>query len=602
MTYGLGVDLGTTFTAAAVSTEQNTRMVALSSQMVVPSLVHVASDGTIRTGSAAQEAASTDAMRGVHGHKRRLGDPTPIVVGGTGYSASTLLAAQLKDVVAFVSEQEGAPPDSVVLTCPAVWGPYRRELFEEVTRLAGLKGARIVTEPEAAAAHYAEERRLGDGDLVAVYDLGGGTFDTTILRVRRDGMEILGTPEGIERLGGIDFDETLLAHVDSVLRGALSKLDPADPASAARLAAVRAACVAAKERLSFDTEAVIPVSLPGGDREVRITRPEFERMIQPSVQLTTEAVERMITAATLRPEDLYAVLLAGGSSRIPLVARAVAESLGVPVREGLDPKFSVALGAAAIARRGPAVGGAASVAPDAPRARGAARNTRSRFVAVVVAAVLVVASALVVVNVLNSDDGIKAADERARPETLDFFNGRATPPYRMFVASPDNWGGIEVADNGSAQMTNIVTTASGPGDVEDGVRAKWSGTSPGQFYVQNTAGGRNLTSYMAAQTAVEFDVVVHTRPSKRITLAAHCVFPCSGGVEGTSIFAKAPLEQKVTVKVPLSCFVATGLDLSKVNTPLLVYTDGVFDATFAKIRWVPGASEDADVTQCTDLK
>jgi len=602
MAYGLGVDLGTTFTAAAVCDERGTRMVALSPAVVVPSLVHVSPDGGLSTGIAAQEAAGTDPLRSVRGHKRRLGDPTPIVVGGAGYSASALLAAQLKDVVAYATEQEGMAPDSVALTCPAVWGPYRRELFDEVTRLADLRSAKIVTEPEAAATHYAEERRLGDGDLVAVYDLGGGTFDTTILRAHRDGLEIVGTPEGIERLGGIDFDETLLAHVDSELHGALSRLDPADPTCVTMLAAVRASCVQAKERLSFDTEATISVPLPGGDREVLVTRPRFESMIQPSVRLTIEAVERMVAAAALKPEDLTAVLLAGGSSRIPLVARAVAESLGVPVWEGMDPKFSVALGAATIAARGPVPGAAVPVSTGVSR-RGVPRRGRV-LVSVVIVAVLALAS-VVLVKTLNGDGGGTTAGSGPTTPTglttLEYFNGRATPPYRAFVASPDNWGGVEVADSGSAQLTDIATAASGPDDVPDGLRARWLGTAPGQFYVQNTAGGRNLTGYMPARTAVEFDVVVHTPPSNRVILAAHCVFPCSGGVEGTSVFAKAPAGQKITVKIPLDCFVAAGLDLSKVNTPFLVYTDGVLDATFAKIRWVPGAAEDADVTRCADL-
>ena len=123
--------------------------------------------------------------------KRRLGDPTPIMLGGAPHAVTALLAALLKDTVAKVTETEGGPPANVVLTHPANWGPYRRELFEEVPQLAGLPQARMITEPEAAAAHYAAARHLGDGDTVAVYDLGGGTFDATVLR-KRAGINTVG--------------------------------------------------------------------------------------------------------------------------------------------------------------------------------------------------------------------------------------------------------------------------------------------------------------------------------------------------------------------------------------------------------------------------
>ncbi|RLK54356.1 Hsp70 family protein [Actinokineospora cianjurensis] len=376
MGHGLGIDLGTTFTGAAIvgptgrgvsaggphhaaggpnrtaGGPSTTTMVPLGRDGVVePSAVYASVDGTLLTGDAAMDAARVEPHRLVRGFKRRLGDPTPLVVGGAPYSPAALLAAQLKSVVARMTATIGTAPESIVLTCPAVWGPYRREHFDEVPRLAGLSGAIMVTEPEAAATHYAAERRLGVGELVAVYDLGGGTFDTTILRAREDGMEIVGTPEGIERLGGMDFDEALFAHVDAQVGGVLADLDPADPEAAAVLAATRAACVRAKEELSIEPDVTVRVPLRSGLREVVVTRLAFNEMIRPSVELTVEALHRTISSAGLTPRDLAAVLLAGGSSRIPLVDQVVSAAFGRPVRTGLHPKFTVALGAAAIAAR-----------------------------------------------------------------------------------------------------------------------------------------------------------------------------------------------------------------------------------------------------------
>jgi molecular chaperone DnaK (HSP70) len=352
MGYGLGVDLGTTFTAAAVSRDGQTSVAPLSVEdLVAPSVVLAAADGSLYTGEAAEWRAIGDPMRVARGFKRRLGDPTPLIVGGSPFTPTVLMAALLRDVVARVSATQGEAPAHVVLTCPAVWGPYRRERFTEVPRLAGVTRVTLLSEPEAAAAHYVRERRLGEGEIIAVYDLGGGTFDTTVLRARPGGMEILGVPEGIERLGGIDFDDALMAHVDGRLDGAVGRLDPLDSAQGAALALLRRDCVQAKLALSDASEATIGAHLPGGRREVSVTRAEFEDMIRHSVGLTVEATHRTLASAGVAAADLGAVLLAGGSANIPLVAEMLAAEFQRPVRAGLHSKFTVALGAAATAGR-----------------------------------------------------------------------------------------------------------------------------------------------------------------------------------------------------------------------------------------------------------
>jgi molecular chaperone DnaK (HSP70) len=255
------------------------------------------------------------------------------------------MAAQLRDTLTAVTGFVGEPPTSIVLTCPAIWGPYRRTRFAEVPMLAGVTDYHLVTEPEAAATHYAAERRLGDGAVVALYDLGGGTFDTTILHINAGRMEIIGRPEGIEHLGGIDVDETLFVHLNTCLDGALDELDPG------ALAETRALCVWAKEKLSIEPDVRLTVPLPAGPREISVTRRELNAMIRPSIQLTVDGMRRTISSAGLTPDDMSAVLLAGGSSRIPLVSQLLTEELGKPVRVTLHPKFTVALGAAAIAAR-----------------------------------------------------------------------------------------------------------------------------------------------------------------------------------------------------------------------------------------------------------
>ena len=363
--YSLGVDLGTTFVAAAVARGSRVEMITLGDRTVVaPAVVYARDDGSLVTGEAANRRAVSNPDRVGREFKRRLGDPTPVMLGGTPHAVTSLLAALLADTVAKVTETEGAPPANVVLTHPANWGPYRRELFEEVPQLAGLPQVRMITEPEAAAAHYAAARHLADGDTVAVYDLGGGTFDATVLRKRAVGIDILGSPEGIERLGGVDFDDAILAHINFSSGGALSELDLSNPQTGIALARLRQDCIAAKEALSIDTEASIPVFLPNRHFDVRLTRGEFEDMIRAQIESTIGALTRTLRSARVEPTDLSAVLLVGGSSRIPLVAQMITAALNRPTLVDAHPKYAVALGAATV--------GAELGAPDA-RVDGGAR-------------------------------------------------------------------------------------------------------------------------------------------------------------------------------------------------------------------------------------
>jgi molecular chaperone DnaK (HSP70) len=262
--YGVGIDLGTSFVAAALVRSGQIELATLGERSwVTPSVVFIHEDGTVITGEAAERRALCHPRRAAREFKRRIGDATGLVLGGTPYSAPALLGQLLTDVVHKVTEQQGARPDRIVLTHPANWGPYQRERFAEVPRFGGLDQVGLVSESEAAAAYYGVRTRLDHGDLVAVYDLGGGTFDATVLRKRSDGFDILGTPEGIERLGGIDFDEAIVTHVNQLLDGALDDLDPRDPRTAAVVSRLRQDCMLAKEVLSVDTETTIPVFLRG---------------------------------------------------------------------------------------------------------------------------------------------------------------------------------------------------------------------------------------------------------------------------------------------------------------------------------------------------
>ncbi|MCX6462885.1 MAG: Hsp70 family protein, partial [Pseudonocardiales bacterium] len=358
MSYFLGIDLGTTRTSAAIGHPGRPgEVIDLGDRSsAIPSVLYTGADGTVLVGDAAERRAITDPARVVREFKRRIGDPTPLVVAGVPWSPQELSARVVRWVVDRVREREGGPAARIAVTLPASWGPLKRELLGGALAGQGLQVS-FLAEPQAAALHYASAERLEAGSTIAVYDLGGGTFDAAVVHKEAPrsaggagmdaaGFALVGRPEGIERLGGVDFDQAVFDHVRAGMPEAFAALDDADPAVLAAVAAVRRECSEAKEALSSDTEVTIPVLLPGAQGSVRLHRSEFEAMIRPQIEDTVAALRRAVASAGSTPEQLTAVLLVGGSSRIPLVAQLVSEQLGRPVAVDADPKNAIALGAA----------------------------------------------------------------------------------------------------------------------------------------------------------------------------------------------------------------------------------------------------------------
>ena len=376
MEYSLGIDLGTTYSAAATARGDRLEIFQLGQQSAtIPSIVVLRSDGEVLTGEAAEHRALAEPTRTGREFKRRLGDPTPIILGGTPYGAEALLAHLLRGIVVRISEQLGGPPAAIALCHPASYGEYKIDLLRQAVRQADIGNVSLLTEPEAAAVDYARQERVPAGTVIAVYDFGGGTFDATILRKTETGFEQLGRPEGMERLGGIDFDEALFTRAMTMVKASGIELDGDDPATRAALARLREECRRAKEALSSDTDATIQIFLPGIQQEMRLTRPEFEEMVRPRIRETIQALERAARSAGFGFADLDRVLLVGGSSRIPLVAEMVHEATGRPVAVDAHPKHTMALGAAYMAdqarQAGTEPGGAVAAAAVALAGAGA---------------------------------------------------------------------------------------------------------------------------------------------------------------------------------------------------------------------------------------
>ena len=383
---------------------------------VIPSAVSLGDDGLL-VGEAASARSVTDAKRVAREFKRRIGDPTALLGDHAAHELNGLLCA---GIVRAVQDREGTAPAELILSHPAAWTTAKRQLFVDgITSVPDVDWPpiRTVSEPEAAAVHYAMNERVEPGAVVAVYDLGGGTFDAAVLRRNEGGagFEMIGQPEGIDRLGGIDFDAAIVAYVNRHLDGALDGLDTADPSVAGGLARLRTDCTDAKQALSTDTDVRIPVLVPGiAQTEVRITRSEFETMIQPALGETVGALRRALRSAGVAPGEISAVLLIGGSSRIPLVAQLVGAELGRPVAVDAHPKHGVSLGAALSSDVEPAERSAtydatvtstetaapdvhdrAPAAPDDPRPEPASTRTGPRRGLVVAAAASIAAIAAI---------------------------------------------------------------------------------------------------------------------------------------------------------------------------------------------------------------
>ncbi|MGH3670863.1 MAG: Hsp70 family protein, partial [Pseudonocardiaceae bacterium] len=303
MSYWLGVDLGSTFTAAAICRDEGGRRVLPevfplgTRSTAVSSVIYLGEDGQVVVGEAAERRAATQPDRVVREFKRRIGDEVPMVIGGAPYSPPQIASMVLRWVVGRVAEREGGPAAGIVLTHPASWGTYKIQILADALRATDLPEITFRTEPEAAAASYALQERVDAGSTIAVYDLGGGTFDAAV--VRKTGpstFEVLGRPQGIERLGGVDFDDAVFGHVLAAVP-VLSQLDLDDPAALAAIAALRRECTEAKEALSAETDVTIRVLAPGIQSQVRLVRAEFEDMIRSQVAETVEALRRALRSA-----------------------------------------------------------------------------------------------------------------------------------------------------------------------------------------------------------------------------------------------------------------------------------------------------------------
>lgn len=353
----LAIDFGTSNTVAALLVPgQAARVIAFGDSPLLPSAVFAAADGTLATGREALRQARLDPTRFEPNPKRRI-DDGEILLGDRVFPVVRVISAVLRTVAVEVRRQlGGAMPDEVRLTHPAQWGAARQNVLASAAREAGLGAGKLVLlpEPVAAAAQYTRlpGRSVPPGGTVAVYDLGGGTFDVAVVgritgRTESDGFAVL-AEEGLNDLGGLDFDQALADHIgrsasaaDPVRWQQLRR--PRDAASRRAARGLAEDIMAAKEALSRYPQTEIALPAPFADEH--ITRSEFEGLIRPNLLRSVELLAATLARAGVAPATLGGVFLVGGSSRIPLVAGLIQDRLRITPVALDQPETAVALGA-----------------------------------------------------------------------------------------------------------------------------------------------------------------------------------------------------------------------------------------------------------------
>ncbi len=343
----IGIDLGTTNSCVAYI-EGGDPVVIVSSDggRTTPSVVAFSKSGERMVGQVAKRQAITNSARTVSSIKREMGTDYRVKIDGKTYTPQEISAMILQKLKADAEAYLGEPVTDAVITVPAYFTDAQRQATKDAGSIAGLNVKRIINEPTAAALAYGIDKE--NAQKIMVYDLGGGTFDVSILEISHDVIEVLATA-GNNRLGGDDFDKCVTDYLVGEFKKA-NKIDlSGDPVALER---VREAAEKAKIELSslFETTVNLPFLTVGKDgpkhMELSLTRATFDELTRHLVDATMGPTQQALTDSGLQKSDISKVLLVGGSSRIPAVQQAVRKFTGMDPHKGVNPDECVAMGAA----------------------------------------------------------------------------------------------------------------------------------------------------------------------------------------------------------------------------------------------------------------
>ncbi len=342
----VGIDLGTTNSEVALVQNGQPHVFEEDGDPILPSFVGLAEDGRLLVGKAAKNQWVLAPERTIKSIKRKMGQDVKVKLGDQEYRPQEISAMILRALRDRAARELGQPVNKAVITVPAYFNDAQRQATREAGELAGLEVVRILNEPTAASLTYDPShqalRRL------MVYDLGGGTFDVSVVQAQEGVVEVLSS-HGDTQLGGDDFDELLLNRVCDRFQEEHAVDLRASLVSRAR---VLRAVEEAKKALSFHPFARIEEEFVAEKEgqplhlNVEISRTEFEELIRPLLDRTMDCVQRALADAHLTPPNIDKIVLVGGVTRTPLVSAMLEERMGQPAHQEVNPDLCVAMGAA----------------------------------------------------------------------------------------------------------------------------------------------------------------------------------------------------------------------------------------------------------------
>ncbi len=343
----LGIDLGTTNSACAVMMGDEAEIIAnAEGNRVTPSVVAFSKEGERLTGQVAKRQAITNPDRTIESIKRKMGTDHKVTIDDKSYTPQEISAMTLQKIKADAEDYLGETVTQAVITVPAYFTDSQRQATKDAGRIAGLEVLRIINEPTAAALAYGLDK--GEDQKILVFDLGGGTFDVSILELGEGVFEVKAT-SGNNRLGGDDFDNRLVDHIADEFKkeqGIDLKQD--------RMALQRLKEAAEKAKVELSSVPSTNVNLPfitatqEGPKhlDVDITRAKFEELTSDLVEKTMGPTRQALSDAGLKAEEIDKIILVGGSTRIPAVQEGIRKILGKDPHKGVNPDDVVARGAA----------------------------------------------------------------------------------------------------------------------------------------------------------------------------------------------------------------------------------------------------------------
>lgn len=345
----IGIDLGTT--NSCVSVVENGQPVIVpnrSGQRTTPSVVAFTKKGERLVGDVAKRQAATNPDRTISSVKREMGTDWSIRIDGTEYKPQTISAMILMQLKKDAEEFLGEPVHEAVITVPAYFNDVQRQATKDAGKIAGLTVRRIINEPTSAALSYGLDH--GEAQKVMVYDLGGGTFDVSVIEIGDDVIEVLATA-GDNHLGGDDFDERIVHWLVSQCKEQ-NRVDPSGDFTA--MQRIREAAEQAKKELSTaqSTNIILPYLMQHRGTpihlEATLTRTGFQELVNDLIERTAGPVRQALNDAGIAASELGRVLLVGGSTRIPAVQEKVRLLTGKEPSRNINPDECVAMGAAAL--------------------------------------------------------------------------------------------------------------------------------------------------------------------------------------------------------------------------------------------------------------